>query len=109
MADVFITKQLRPAVGPPLVIYTVPALKQTVISTILVCNDNAVDATYQITHAIAGAADATIQRVFSSVLIPGNTTDGATIGGTLNATDVVRVSSSTGNVNFHLYGVERIA
>lgn len=108
MADVFITKERRPGAALE-TIYAVPATKQTVISTIIVTNDSAVDATYKIAHAIAGAGDAAIQLVFANVLIPGNTSDGATIGGTLNQTDLIRVSSSTGNVNFHLYGVERIA
>lgn len=107
MAEVFITKQLRPAASVVTALYTVPALTRTLVSTILVCNDSAIDTTYQITHAIGGAADSAVQRVFSGLTLSANATDGATVGGTLNAGDVIRVLSVSGNVNFHLYGVEK--
>lgn len=107
MAETFITKQARPAAATTVAIYTVPAATRTLVSSILIANDDSASATYRVTHAIAGAADAVGQRLAPDLAIPPNSVDGLTIGGTLNATDVIRVQSSTGNVNFFLYGIER--
>lgn len=107
MAEAFIAKQARPAAATTVVLYTVPAATRTLVSSILIANDDSVSATYRVSHALLGAADAIGQRLAPDIAIPPNSTDGLTIGGTLNATDVIRVQSSTGNVNFFLYGAEK--
>lgn len=107
MAEVFITKQARPAAAVTVDLYTVPAVTRTLISTILIANDDNVPTTYRVLVALAGAADAPVQRLAPDVSIPAHAVDGFTIGGTLNATDVIRVESGGGNVNFHLFGVEK--
>lgn len=107
MAETFITKQARPGAASTVDLYTVPAATRTLVSSLLIANDDTATATYRVTHALAGAADAVGQRIAPDVSIPANSFDGMTIGGTLNATDVIRVRSSTGNVNFFLYGIEK--
>jgi len=107
MAETFITKQSRPGAATTVDLYTVPGGTRTLVSSFLITNDDTVSTTYRVSHAIAGAADAPSQRIVSDVVLSANAVDGLTIGGTLNATDVIRVRSSSGNVNFHLYGVEK--
>jgi hypothetical protein len=87
-------------------IYTVPALKQAVISTITVCNRAASISTFRISVAPAGAADANSQYLYYDLSISENNSFAATIGITLNTTDVVRVYSSSTNLSFSLFGTE---
>jgi len=86
--------------------YTVPALTKTTCSTVIMHNTNTTttDAAY-VRVAVAGAADAISQQIYS-VNVPPEGTVIVTTGITLATTDVVRVASSNGTVNFHLYGIE---
>ena len=86
--------------------YTVGAASSAVVSTIVVCNFGTVDAMFRISHALAGAEDATAQYLFYDVTIKARATQGFTFGPTLATTDVIRVQSSTGYVAFNIYGVE---
>lgn len=107
MAEVYINPQSRPAAATTTDLYTVPASTRTLISTAAIANDAATSATVRLTVAPLGAADATVQRVVPDATIAANTVVGLTLGITLKATDVVRCRSSSGSVNFHLYGVEK--
>ena len=107
MAEAFINPQLRPAAATTSDLYTVPAATRTVVSSIAVANDAASSTTVRVTVAPLGAADATVQRLVPDASIAANTVVAFTLGVTLKATDVVRCRSASGNVNFHLYGVEK--
>ena len=87
-------------------LYTVPASKSTTISSITVCNRAATAATFRISVAAAGAADATNQYIYYDQTIDANSTYIATIGITLATTDKVRVYGSTANLSFNAFGVE---
>ena len=87
-------------------IYTVPGATSTVISTIAVCNRGSTATTYRLSHAVAGAADATKQYFAYDVPISGNTTHTITIGPTFAATDVLRAFAGNGNITVQAWGEE---
>lgn len=107
MAEAYINPQLRPAAATTSDLYTVPASTRTLISSVIVANDDSAATTIRIMLAPLGAADATVHRVVADAPINANTTVGFTLGVTLKATDKVRVRSASGNVNFHMVGVEK--
>lgn len=87
-------------------LYTVPALTSTIVSSIVICNQNSFIARYRIALAIAGAADDRAQYlVYDERLLP-NETKSLTIGQAMATTDVLRVRSDLGNVSFNASGVE---
>lgn len=87
--------------------YTVPALTETAVSTITVCNRSSVATTFRISVAPAGAADSDEQYLYYDVAMPGNDTFAATFGVSLEAADVVRVYATLATLSFNVFGVER--
>lgn len=86
--------------------YTVPAATQVSISSISVCNRSATATTFRISVAINGAVDTNAQYLYYDIPIPGNDTFVATIGITLDASDVVRVYATLATLSFNIFGVE---
>ena len=88
-------------------IYTVPAGKRTVISSIAICNrDGAVTINTRVSFAIGGAADTAKQYLYHGLPVPPVDTFIATIGVTLGAGVVVRVYTDVASASFQLFGVE---
>ena len=87
-------------------LYTVPASTNTTVSSIVVCNRGAADTTFRIAVNDGGGATANQDYLFFDVPLPGNDTFIATIGGTLEATDTIKVLSGNANVSFNAFGVE---
>lgn len=87
-------------------VYTVGAGKQTVISTITVCNRAASAATYRIAIRPDGATLANQHYITYDSTVPANDTISLTIGITVDASDVVTVYASTANLSFNLFGTE---
>jgi hypothetical protein len=87
--------------------YTVPASTATVISSVVICNQAAVAASFRVSVAIAGAGDTAKQYLYYDESLAANDTFIATIGITLAATDVVRVYASNATMSFNLFGLER--
>ena len=87
-------------------VYTVPALKMAVVSTLVVCTRNAGAILYRLSIAVAGAADATKQYLCYDVTLAGNMSESWTIGVTLGAGDVVRARSDTANVSVNVFKAE---
>lgn len=98
--------QLLPGANALSVLYTVPAATQAVVSTITVCNENNAAATYSLSVAINGAADAGSQYLAFNAPLQPNESKGYTLGVTLGAGDVIRCLSNIGLVAFHAYGVQ---
>ena len=92
-------------------LYTVPANTQTVVSTIVINDVGNAGGSAAVSVAVNGAADSNAQYLYGSmttglIITPGNSFS-ATLGGTLNAGDVVRGRSSAGNeFTFQLFGSE---
>jgi hypothetical protein len=104
--DPDIIAQRTPAAGGGFeVAYTVPALTATTISTIILHNtDPTTTDDGRVRIADNGAANAATQQIVN-VNIPPDGSVVITTGVTLAATDVVRVASTNGTLNFHFYGI----
>lgn len=87
-------------------VYTVPASTVVVISSIVVANRSITDTSFRLSIAVAGAADDNKQYLYYDVDISGKETFVATIGITLQATDVVRVYATLATLSFNVFGVE---
>jgi hypothetical protein len=87
-------------------LYTVPGATNTTASSITVCNTSASPTSFRISVAIAGAVDATSQYLYYDVIIPGTDTFIATVGATLEATDVIRVYATLATLTFQAFGIE---
>lgn len=98
--------QSNPSATTATTLYTVPALTQTVVSTITICNQAATQGTYRVAVRVAGAALAANQYVAYDVSLPGNASDTLTLGLTLGATDVITVYASSANFSFAAFGSE---
>ena len=98
--------QSRPGATTLTALYTVPALTNTTVSSVTVCNTSAIATTFRISVAPAGAGDSPVQYLFYDVAISGNDSFVATVGLTLATTDVIRVYATLATLNFHAYGIE---
>ena len=87
-------------------IYTVPALTQAVISTLLVTNRANGTRSFRISIAVAGAADSNEQYIAYDTSLAGNGVQEFTIGATLGAGDVIRVYASAADLSFNVFGTE---
>lgn len=87
-------------------IYTVGAGKQSVISTITVCNRGSSAATYRIAVRPDAATLASSQYIAYDVTVAANDTTGLTWGVTLDASDVITVYASNTNLTFSVFGSE---
>ena len=85
-------------------LYTVPATKETVGSTITVCNRATSTDKFRISVAVAGAGDATKQYIAFNTDISGENIVEVTVGITLATIDVVRCYSRDGNLSFNMFG-----
>jgi hypothetical protein len=99
--------QLNPSAATLTALYTVPALTNTVSSTITVCNRSATATTFRIAVSPAGAGISDEHYLYYDVSIPGNDTFATTIGISLEATDVIRVWATLATLSFNVFGIER--
>ena len=98
--------QSNPAATTATTLYTVPAATQTVVSTIVICNQAATAATFRIAVRPAGATLAALHYVAYDVTVGASDSTALTLGLTLNATDVITVYASTATISFSAYGSE---
>lgn len=98
--------QVAPSATTETDLYTVPAATQTIVSSIVVANRNAADATFRLSVSVDGAATANKDYLAYDLTIPGNGQFTATLGLTLDATDKVRVYASSANLSFSAFGSE---
>jgi hypothetical protein len=87
-------------------LYTVPSLKEAVISTLVVANRAGTAATYRIMVRPAGATLANQHYIAYDVTVSPNDSTTITLGITLTATDVLSVYASTANLSFAAFGSE---
>jgi hypothetical protein len=98
--------QSNPAATTSTALYTVPASTEAVLSTIMVCNQAATQATFRVSVSVAGAALTDKEYIAYDSAVAGNGFVALTIGITLAATDVVRVYASTADISFSAFGSE---
>jgi hypothetical protein len=87
-------------------VYTVGATKQTIISTVTICNRSASAATYRIAVRPDGDTLANEHYIAYDTTVPANDTIALTLGITCDASDVVTVYASTADLTFSLFGSE---
>jgi hypothetical protein len=98
--------QVAPSATTDTTVYTAPAGKDTVISTIIVANRASTNASYRIAVRPAGATLANLHYVAFDIVVTANDSTAMTLGLTLSATDVVTVRASSADVTFSLFGTE---
>ena len=86
--------------------YTVPALTETVVSTITICNRGTASATYRINTRKDGTATATANYLAYDATVSGNDTVALTLGVTLDASDQISLMASNTNLTFQAFGAE---
>lgn len=98
--------QSEPAATTATTLYTVPSGYETVVSTLMIVNKNASAATFRVALRPAGASLADTHYIYYDESLVGNGSFAATIGITLDATDVVTVYASNADCTFTLLGTE---
>ena len=87
-------------------VYTVPSATSAVVSSISVANRGNTATTYRLSHALAGAADATKQYFAYDEAIAANSSITRTFGICCAATDVIRAYAGNANLSVNLWGEE---
>lgn len=87
-------------------IYTVPSSTATVISTIVVANRAATNATYRIAVRPNGGTLANQHYIAYDVTVGASDSTTITLGITMDAADVITVYASTANLSFNVFGSE---
>lgn len=98
--------QVNPAATTATTLYSCPAVTQTVISTISVCNQAGTTATYRIAVRPNGATLAPEHYVVYDATVQANTTAAYTLGITIDASDIVTVYASSTTLSFNAFGSE---
>ena len=98
--------QSNPAATTATTLYTVPASRSTVVSTITVANQAATSATYRIAIRPAGDTLAAKHYLAYDSAVTANNSTMITIGVTLATTDVITVYASTATMSFSVFGTE---
>jgi hypothetical protein len=98
--------QVNPALDTATALYTVAADTEAVISTIVICNQAAADATFRISVRPDGAALVAKHYLAFDVTVGASDSTTLTLGITLDATDVLEVYASTATVSFNAFGSE---
>jgi hypothetical protein len=91
------------AVGTLATLYTTPALTTAVISTIAVVNTASVASTYRIGFAPSATTPAAADWLVYDGSVPANDTIFLSIGASLTAGTLIRVSSSANTVSFQAF------
>lgn len=87
-------------------VYTVPAGKSAVVSTVFICNRSAGAVATRLSVAVAGAADDNKQYIYYGLSIPANDSISLTAGITLAATDVFRAYAASADISVNIFGSE---
>jgi hypothetical protein len=87
-------------------LYTVPAVTEAVVSTINVVNTGTADSTISIAIRKDGATLATNQYIVNGLILNPKVTFTYTSGLTMDAADVITVSSTNNDCAFSAFGSE---
>jgi len=98
--------QSAPAATTATALYTVPAATEAVISTIVIANRAATAGSFRLSVRPNGAAQANQHYLAYDVPIAANDSTTLTLGITVDATDVITVYASSGDMSFNVFGSE---
>ena len=107
MADTLkVLGQLDPAATTVTVLYTVPDMTQTTVSSIVAANRTGSAITFRLSVHVAGAGADDKQYLFFDKSVAANDSLSIVIGITLNQADVVKVYTSAVDMSFNMFGGE---
>jgi glucose-6-phosphate dehydrogenase assembly protein OpcA len=98
--------QSNPAGNTATTLYTVPASKSAVLSTISICNQSTSNGSFRIAIRPSGDALANQHYISYDTVVPNNDTIFFTIGVTLATTDVITVYANNALMSFGVFGSE---
>lgn len=100
--------QSNPSATTVTTLYTVPASKEAVISTISVANLTSTAATYRLILQLAADVASVVNKQYLAydITLGASDTTVITIGITMATGDVLKVYASTANVAFQAFGDE---
>jgi len=98
--------QSAPSATTETTLYTVPGATSAIVSTIVVCNRGAAEATFRISVAVGGGATGNPDYLYYDLPIAAKDTFAATFGVTLAATDKIKVYASSADLSFSAFGSE---
>ena len=99
--------QAAPANTSEATLYTVPSATQTIVSSLVVSNLTATAANATVSVCVAGAATSNANTILKTVSIAASSTATFTLGITMGATDLIRITSGTNNaLSFNAFGSE---
>ena len=98
--------QINPSATTATTVYTVPSLTSTVLSTVTVCNQGAVGATFRLAVRPAGESLAAKHYINYDTPVPANDTVSLTLGITMATTDVLTANANTSTLSFNAFGSE---
>lgn len=106
MANKYLRKYLSPSAATETTIYTVPAANTAIVSSLRVTNGDSSTATVAVKAYPLG--EATAYDLLKAYVLPANSTMDVFSGVSciLEATDVLKVTSSQANVDFYLSYLE---
>lgn len=99
--------QSKPAATTDATLYTVPAATDTVVSSIVIAEVNAVATTFRVcVDSAGGTTTVNSKAVAWNVAVPANGIVSLTLGITLAAAATIVVQAGTANVTFTAFGQE---
>ena len=101
-----ILAQSTPTAASLTTLYTCPASTKTIVSSLVICNTSSTATSFRLSFSIDAAADALKQYLYYDEPIFGNHTFIATIGATLDASDLIRVYATLATLSFTAFGTE---
>ena len=106
--DLKVLGQLDPSATTTTVLYTVPDMTQTTISSIVAANRTGSAITFRLSVHVAGAGADDKQYLYYDKSVAANDSLAIVIGITLNQTDVLKVYTSAVNMSFNVFGCETL-
>ena len=100
--------QLDPSATTVTILYTVPDMSQTTVSSIIVANRTGSAITFRLSVHVAGASADDKQYLYYDKSVAANDTLNIVIGITLNQADVVKVYTSAVDMSFNMFGCETL-
>lgn len=99
--------QSAPSATTETALYTVPASKSAIVSSVVICNRGSSRTTFRLSVDVGGAGTAAADYLYYDLPIMGNDTFIATIGISLGAADILYAYAGNANLSFGAFGVER--
>jgi hypothetical protein len=87
-------------------LYTVPALKEAIVSSLVVCNTSTGTGTFTVAITSSSSTPTTADYIYKSISITGNNTFIATTGFTMSAGNKIVVQASIATIVFSVFGSE---